>query len=46
MKPTFCTKNEQPREKFIQQGKKAVTDRDLLAILLRTGKRILCFGDC
>ncbi|KXB90644.1 DNA repair protein RadC [Megasphaera hutchinsoni] len=37
MKPTFCTKNEQPREKFIQQGKKALTDRDLLAILLRTG---------
>ena len=28
---------EKPREKFTRQGPKAVTDQDLLAILLRTG---------
>lgn len=33
--PMACC--EKPREKFLQQGAQAVTDQDLLAILLRTG---------
>ena len=30
---------EKPREKFIRHGPAAVTDQDLLAILLRTGSK-------
>ncbi len=39
MKRTFheLADCERPREKFLQQGADAVTDQDLLAILLRTG---------
>ena len=35
VQPMACC--EKPREKFLQQGAQAVTDQDLLAILLRTG---------
>lgn len=33
------TASEKPREKFLQQGPGAVTDQELLAILLRTGTK-------